>query len=58
MGNDFVVRIKPRKKNSTIPFLFHHSDQHVGMNFKSLITENEEQKVKNFFTLTYFNYFT
>ena len=27
----------------------HHSDKHVGMNFKSLITENEEQKVKNFF---------
>jgi hypothetical protein len=27
----------------------HHSDKHVGIDFKSLITENEEQKVKNFF---------
>jgi len=38
-----------QKKIIKTPFLCHHSDQHVGMNYKSLITENEEKKVRNSF---------
>ena len=34
-----------QQKNTNLFLFLAHSDQHVGMNFKSLITENEEKKV-------------
>jgi hypothetical protein len=39
--------------------IVHHSDKYVGINFKSLMTGNEEKKVKkNFFSTLTIHFYT
>ena len=36
----------------------HHSDKYVGINFKSLMTGNEEINVRNFFSTLTIHFYT